>query len=305
MFTIKLFSVRAVALGAFVVLCTGGAFAQSSTSVLLAPSQQLAQAQPASAKDTGAGNAAVMPSAENSKKWSIYWGWNRSSYSDSEIHFTGADHDFTLKNVAANDIQTDASTKNIFGTYLNPGQITIPQTNFRLAYQYDTDTAFALNLDHMKYVVAQDQVVPITGQIKGVQQNQGTQVIADNWLNYEHTDGLNIVSLEWEKQRQVDWFGVGHRSKLFGLVGLGVVIPKSNVTMHMVNQSRNDEFHFAGYSAAVGGGLEVDVYKDVFFRTAYKYGYVDLPDVLTSARGDKASQQFTFNELLIAIGIRF
>lgn len=75
--------------------------------------------------------------------------------------------------------------------------------------------------------------------------------------------------------------------------------------MHMIGQSRNDEFHFAGYSASIGAGVEVDVYKDVFFRSAYKYGYVNLPDVLTSARGDKASQHVTFNELIVAVSIRF
>jgi hypothetical protein len=241
--------------------------------------------------------------AANAKKWSVYWGWNRSNYSNSDIHFSGSDHDFTLRGVEAIDIQTDVS-QHLFDTYLNPSEITIPQTNLRIAYQYNSDTAIAFNLDHMKYVVVQDQSVPISGQILGVTQS-GQQIIGDKWLNYEHTDGLNIVSLELEKQRAVDWFGANHNAKLFGLVGLGVVIPKSNVTMHMINQVRNDEFHFAGYSVSAGAGLEVDVYKDVFFRTAYKMGYVDLPDVLTSSRGDKASQHFTYNELLIALGIRF
>jgi hypothetical protein len=241
--------------------------------------------------------------AANAKKWSVYWGWNRSNYSNSDIHFSGSDHDFTLRGVEAIDIQTDVS-QHLFDTYLNPSEITIPQTNLRIAYQYNSDTAIAFNLDHMKYVVVQDQSVPISGQILGVAQS-GQQIIGDKWLNYEHTDGLNIVSLELEKQRAVDWFGANHKAKLFGLVGLGVVIPKSNVTMHMINQVRNDEFHFAGYSVSAGAGLEVDVYKDVFFRTAYKMGYVDLPDVLTSSRGDKASQHFTYNEFLIALGIRF
>ncbi|MEY3447361.1 MAG: hypothetical protein RIR45_2116 [Pseudomonadota bacterium] len=247
--------------------------------------------------------SAALQDAANSKKWSVYWGWNRSNYSASDIHFTGTDHDFTLRGVAANDIQTDVS-QHLFDTYLNPSEITIPQTNLRIAYQYNADTAIAVNLDHMKYVVAQDQSVPISGQILGVAQS-GQQVLANNWLNFEHTDGLNIVTLELEKQRPVDWFGENHAAKVFALAGVGLVLPKTNATMHMINQVRNDQFHFAGYSVGMGAGLDVDVYKDVFFRTAYKTGYVDLPDVLTSARGDKASHHFTYNELLIALGIRF
>jgi opacity protein-like surface antigen len=272
--------------------------------VLLTPCIVFAQTAPGVARAEVDSVKSTAQPIENPKRWSIYWGWNRSNYSKSDIHFKGTDHDFTLKNVEATDLQTDVTTKDIFTYYLNPAGMTIPQTNLRLAYQWDADTAIALNLDHMKYVVVQDQSVDINGQIRGVNQ-AGDQVIADNWLNYEHTDGLNIVSLEYEKQRQVGWFGSGHRSKVFANVGLGIVIPKTNATMHMIGQSRNDEFHAAGYSASVGFGLEVDVYKDVFFRTAYKYGYVNLPDVLTSARGDKASQHFTFNELIIAVGMRF
>jgi opacity protein-like surface antigen len=283
------------------VLCVGLlltpclCFSQAAPSVVLVQGQIL---------PAGSGSGAPSSPVDKPKRWSVYWGWNRSNYSKSDIHFTGADHDFTLKNVEATDLQTDISFKDIYTYYLNPAGMTIPQTNLRLAYQWSADTAIALNLDHMKYVVVQDQSVAINGNIGGVNQS-GDQVIADDWLNYEHTDGLNIVSLELEKQRQVGWFGSGHRSKVFATLGLGIVIPKSNVTMHMIGQNRNDEFHSAGYSASVGAGVEVDVYKDVFFRSAYKYGYVNLPDVLTSARGDKASQHFTFNELIVAVGIRF
>lgn len=284
-------------------LALPSSFARITNTVLLAdaaPNKSVPIAATA-AVDT---RTAAQKDADTTKRWSVYWGWNRSTYSHSDIHFKGSDHDFTIKDVEAKDMQSDVGGGGLFQYFLNPAEMTIPQTNMRLAYQYNADTAVALNLDHMKYVVTQDQSVPIEGQIKGVTQS-GQQVIADNWLNYEHTDGLNIVSLELEKQSPVDWFGDNHHAKVFALAGVGVVIPKSNVTMHMVNQVRNDEFHLAGYSVGVGAGLEVDVYKDVFFRTAYKYGYVNLPDVLTSARGDKAAQSFTYNELLIAVGVRF
>ena len=288
-----------------VVGCAVAFLAVSAGAAQSAPIGLLAQgASPQPDAPAVPARTAAQKDAENSKRWSMYWGWNRASYSHSDIHFTGSDHDFMLKDVAANDMQSEAGIQGIARYYLNPAAITIPQTNVRIAYQWDSNTAIALNLDHMKYVVAQDQSVPISGQINGTTQS-GQQVISDNWLNYEHTDGLNVVSLEVEKQRPVEWFGDNHHAKIFVLAGLGVVLPKTNVTMHMIGQVRNDQFHLAGYSAGVGAGLEVDVYKDVFFRTAYKYGYVNLPDVLTSARGDKASQFFTYNELLIAVGMRF
>jgi hypothetical protein len=249
-------------------------------------------------------NNTISNTTSNAKKWSLYWGWNRSIYSKSDIHFSGVDHDFTLKNVEAVDRQNDVSLDSIFNVFLNPANISIPETNARLAYQLDGNTAVALNLDHMKYVVVQDQSVPISGQINGVTQS-GNQVIAADWMTYEHTDGLNVVSLEYEKQQPVDWLGDANNARVFGLVGIGVLIPKTNARMGMVGQERNDEFHLAGYSVGVGAGFEADFWKNYFFRCAYKLGYINMPDVQTSARGDKASQSFYYNELLMALGIRF
>ena len=285
------------------LFCAAGLVVAATThaqtsSVVLAQAQPVATSLPAAPSKT-----AAQIDAENSKKWSVYWGWNRSNYSNSTIRFKGQDHDFTLHDVKATDLQTNTGLADIFKYYLNPAEMTIPQTNLRVAYQLNGDTAIALNLDHMKYVVTQDQSVAIEGQINGVAQS-GQQVIADNWLNFEHTDGLNIISIELEKQKKVDWFGAD-RARVFALVGLGVVIPKTNATMHMIGQTRNDEFHLAGWSVGAGAGLEVDMTKSVFLRSAYKIGYVDLPDVVTSARGDKASHHFTYNELLIAVGYRF
>jgi hypothetical protein len=260
-----------------------------------------AQSNPAATADSKTQSAAARD-AENTKKWSVYWGWNRSNYSNSDIHFWGDGHDFTIKNAQASDMQTDLS--HLFDIYLHPANITIPQTNLRVAYQYNADTAIALNLDHMKYVMTIGQVAEVVGTANGAALS-GTREINDSFVAFEHTDGLNVISLEIEKQRPVDLFGSAYPARVFALAGIGIVIPKSNVTMAVIGQTRNDEFHVAGYSAGLGAGLEVDFYKDFFFRTAYKFGYVNLPDVLTSARGDKASHHFTYNEILVAAGMRF
>jgi len=270
--------------------------------VLLAQTATVAQA--AEAAPAAKAKTPAEKDGANAKRWSVSWGWNRSTYSNSDIHFKGVDHDFTLRDVQATDRPGEVSMGTIFDTYLNPLNLSLPQTNLRVAYQYSADTAIALNLDHMKYVMVQDVSAPISGQINGVAQS-GQQLLSENWMTYEHTDGLNIISLEIEKQRPVDWFGANYKSKVFGLAGIGIALPKSNVKMGMINQQRNDEFHLAGYSLSAGAGLEVDVWRDLFVRGTYKFGYVDLPDVLTSSRGDKASQHFTFNELIFALGWRF
>ncbi len=247
---------------------------------------------------------AFVKESQAARKWSVYWGWNRATYSNSDIHFSGKDHDFTLRSVYATDMPTLADWDGVTRFYLNPGAITIPQTNLRVGYQWDATTAIALNLDHMKYVMKQNQTVAIDGQIKGVAQSGGKMLTSD-FLTFEHTDGLNVLSIEIEKQRSLDIFGPSLHVKGFVVAGVGIVMPKSNVSMGMVGRERNDEFHVAGYSAGVGAGLEVDVLKDVFVRTACKVGFVDMPDVVTSSEGDKASHHFNYNEVLIAVGMRF
>jgi len=291
---------------AWCALCalTGGvqgpATAQTADTVLLA------QASPVSASPVKRDAASPLQAAASaSRKWSVYWGWNRSTYSNSDIHFWGADHDFTLSSVKANDMQADVTTENIFGTFLSPANMTLPQTNLRIAYQVSPDTAWALNLDHMKYVVTPDQAVAFSGRINNDSQTGATRTLSTNYLNFEHTDGLNVVSVEYEKQYPVTQWKAPFASRWVALVGAGIVYPKTNVTLNMLGRSRNDQFHLAGYSAGGGVGWEADFLDSWFFRSMFKMGYVTLPDVLTSSQGDKASHNFTYNELLIALGKRF
>ena len=277
------------------------AWAQAADTVLLA------QASPAAVSPVkrDASPSPLQAAASARRKWSVYWGWNRSTYSNSDIHFWGADHDFTLSGVKANDMQADVTTENIFGTFLNPGNMTLPQTNLRIAYQVSPDTAWALNLDHMKYVVTPDQTVGFSGNTQPDNLTGNTRTLSTNYLNFEHTDGLNVVSVEYEKQFPVTQWKAPFASRWVALVGAGIVYPKTNVTLNMLGRSRNDQFHLAGYSAGGGVGWEADFLDSWFFRSMFKMGYVTLPDVLTSSQGDKASHNFTYNELLIAVGKRF
>lgn len=89
------------------------------------------------------------------------------------------------------------------------------------------------------------------------------------------------------------------------MIGAGIVIPKSNITMTMLGQVRNDKFHLAGTNLDLAGGFEVDLLKDYFARTTYKVGRVNLSDVVTSARQDKASQKINYQEASLTLGIRF
>jgi hypothetical protein len=236
-------------------------------------------------------------------KWSVSWGWNWEGYSKSDIHFSGSDHNFTLKNVSAKDKQDALSLNTIVTKWLNPAKMTLPQTNTRVAYQLNADTAIALNLDHMKYVVSDGQTVNASGYYGSTTYAAGaTQLLNPSFMHFEHTDGLNVVTLEYEKQYPLAGY---QGARAFWLVGAGVVVPKSNVTMNMVGQTRTDKYHLAGYAVNGAVGLEKDFATDLFIRSTAKFGHVNMNDVVTSARGDKASHRFQFSEFSITAGYRF
>ncbi len=63
----------------------------------------------------------------------VYWGWNVSSYTNSDITFKGDDYNFTLDDVEAFDRPTPFNAHD----YFNPAQLTIPQFNFSTVFVFD------------------------------------------------------------------------------------------------------------------------------------------------------------------------
>lgn len=237
-----------------------------------------------------------------------YWGWNNADYSDSNIHFRGNGNDFTLYDVQAKDRQTTFSSFQLYHTYLNPGRITIAQYDWRIGYFVADNWAVSLGFDHMKYVMVQDQTVDISGTIvnPGFERpdpTRGQQQLTGDFLTFEHTDGLNMISLETEYFLPLWNLGNEFDFALFTGAGAGIMYPKSNVKL--LSGQRNDEWHVAGYATSIKFGAETTLWHNYFIRILVKYGYVDMDDILTSNKGDKASQTFYFDEYIGAFGYRF
>lgn len=241
-------------------------------------------------------------------QWYGYWGWNNATYSDSDIHFHGDDHDFTLYNVKAKDRQTDVNLYQLHHSFLNPGRLTIPQYNWRFGYFITDNWSVSLGFDHMKYVMVQDQTVSASGHIDraGFVRNYqpgDREKLTDDFLTYEHTDGFNMISLETERFLPLLRWDDKMDLALFAGFGAGILYPKSNVKL--LSGERNDEWHVAGHSTLVKVGFETTLWKQFFFRFTGKYGYADMNDVLTSSKGDKADQKFYYDEYMGVFGLRF
>ena len=246
----------------------------------------------------------------NKGKFFAHWGWNWASYSDSDIRFKGENYDFVLSDVKARDTPSKFSFKKYFGIT----NITKPQTNFRIGYFFKENYTVSIGVDHMKYVVNNDQFVTIDGTISignlkydGIYNNQKIQLTED-FLRLEHTDGLNYLNIELKRFDNIDhWFGFNSKNLQVNLTegfGVGVLYPKTDTSL--LGKERHDDYHLSGWGVSAIAGLNVTFLKHFYIQSAYKIGYIDMPDIKTSLNTlESASQSFFFFENNIVIGGKF
>lgn len=235
------------------------------------------------------------------------WGYNRAFFSKSAIHFMGEEYDFTLKNTIAKDRQSPLSVKN----YLNITNLTIPQYNFCLGILLPNNLSFTIGQDHMKYVVSAYSTAVLNGythihdEFEGDYNNQEI-VITPDFLQYEHTDGLNYVHASLTKEKQV-LISKNRKASLAVNIGIhgGVVIPRSDITL--MHFARNNKFHLAGYGLGLNAGIKSVFLRYCFFKLDNKMGYINMPDILTRGIGytDRAKQAFTFIEFYYSFGVQY
>lgn len=245
--------------------------------------------------------------ATNKGKFFLFWGGNRGYYSQSDINFKGNGYDFTLYDVAAVD-----RPKGWHIDYINPLRMTIPQTNARVGYFFSDNWSISAGVDHMKYVMKQNQTVKMSGTISGSGTshdgvyNNADKVLTEDFLTFEHTDGLNYVTLELSRVDDI--------SKLFGIrntdifqvnltegLGFGVLYPRSNTKL--LNKERYDEFHVAGVGMSAKAGLNLVFFKHLMIIGELKGGYINMHDIrTTNSISDKASQDFFYFQTMLALG---
>ncbi|MCC9041569.1 hypothetical protein LNQ81_02435 [Myroides sp. M-43] len=252
----------------------------------------------------------------NKGKFYIYWGGNRGYFTNSDIRFRGDDYDFTLENVQASD-----RPKGWHIDYINPTRMTIPQTNLRVGYFISDKYNISFGVDHMKYVMDQDKIVNYTGHYPGsndtgengngiygerVPGEPGKVLLTEEFLTFEHTDGLNYINAEINRVDDISkLFGIWNTDKvqinLTEGVGFGLVFPKTNTKL--LGKERYDEFHVAGLGFSAKAGLNITFFKHFFVQAELKGGYIDMYDVrTTSDKADKAMHNFWFGQTVIAFG---
>ena len=244
--------------------------------------------------------------AHNKGKFYIFWGGNRESFSKSDIRFKGADYDFTLHNVAAHD-----KPKGFHIDYFNPARMTIPQTNLRIGYFISDHYNISIGFDHMKYVMYNDKRVSYSGYYPNpgtYNENpaNGELTLDEDFLLFEHTDGLNYVNTEISRVDDISkLFKINNTDKIQVNVtegiGGGFLYPKTNTTL--LGKDRYDEFNIAGYGVSAKVGLNLTFFKYFFIQTELKGGYIEMNNIRTTQdKADSAEQNFWFLQRILTVG---
>lgn len=244
--------------------------------------------------------------AHNKGKFYVSWGGNRESYTKSDVNFRGDNYNFTVENMQAHD-----KPKGWNVDYINPTRMTIPQTNFRLGYYISDHYSVSVGWDHMKYVMTQFQTANLSGYIntnEGFDDvfNHTPKVMSEDFLTYEHTDGLNYVNAEFARHDDVSkLFSIGNTDviqiNLSEGLGAGVLYPKTNTML--MGRDRHDAFHVSGYGVAAKAALNITFLKHFYIQGELKGGYINMNDIRTTANAsDKASQHFMFLQRIIEVG---
>ena len=245
--------------------------------------------------------------AHNKGKFYIYWGGNRERYTESDIRFKGNGYDFTLYNVEAHD-----KPKGWHCDYVNPLRMTIPQTNLRIGYFINDHYNISIGVDHMKYVMYQDKTVDYSGSYPdrgtyGEAVAPGQVLLTEDFLTFEHTDGLNYVNTEFSRVDDISsklfktWNSDKVQINITEGLGAGLMYPRSNTKL--MGKERYDEFHIAGYGISAKAGLNLTFFKHYFIQTELKGGYINMNDVrTTNDPADRAEHEFWFLQRIITVG---
>lgn len=240
-------------------------------------------------------------------KFFMYFGWNRSRYSKSDIHFHGTGYDFTLKNVVAHDRPTPFNLIR----YANPLTMTIPQYQYRIGYYINNKFAISLGFNHMKYVMDSLQTLEINGFIdtpeagpyNGSYQHQNIKVTKD-FLTFEHTNGLNYIDVNFDRTETI-WESRQKKISLSAVmgVGAGILYPKSDVRLF---GAERDHWHVAGYGFSSHMALRFEFLTNMFIQAQMEGGYINMPDIITTQDiHARADQHFLYFEGTAMIGSYF
>lgn len=246
-------------------------------------------------------------SANHRGDFFFYWGYNRTSFGPSDLHFSGPEYNFTVHRASAHDRPSEPGL-----IYIDPARFSIPQYNYRLGYFIGKNFSISGGLDHIKYVMDQNQTARVSGYIsaaasekyQGVYKNKEMNISRD-FLRFEHTNGFNLATMEaeylWPVAKIKNWLRFSFNSGVGGFL----IVTKTDVALF--GQGLDNDFHLAGYAMTAKGGPRLEFWHSLFLAYEWKWGYATLPDVIlkNAASPDRGHHNVQFLEKYVVVGKYF
>ncbi len=236
------------------------------------------------------------------KKGTIYinWGYNRDWYSTSTIHFINTktdNYDFVFVNAKAHD-------KPDMERYWQLNRLTIPQYDLNIGYLFNNnhDLGIELSWNHLKYVVTDNQVVHVTGNIRGQYIDKDTLVTPD-FVHLQHTNGNNYLMVNLVKRQRI-LKGESFQLSGIGKVGAG---PLMSYTISTILGSHDSgHFYYHGWVSGVSVGLRLNIYKYVFVQTDLQGAYANYTNTeLGADHQGRSTQRFYSLQYMWSGGLNF
>ncbi|MEN9523058.1 MAG: hypothetical protein RL065_1435, partial [Bacteroidota bacterium] len=238
----------------------------------------------------------------------FHWGYNRSFYSNSNVRLKGDDFDLTFYQLKAKDKPYKFNMVN----YIDPTSMWVPQYNYRLGFYLNEHVSVSVGLDHMKYVVDQNQSAVVTGDASANFPNSkgfplhydGTSMPLKGFMYLDHTNGLNLISADIDYRTKI----YQHKKIELALKsGVGVAMMVTKSELHLMDYGIDNEFNKCGFAFSSYQGVELTIGKYFFIRPQVRMGWIDLTGFLLNGRYDsgRGYQNFAFVEGMVVAGSYF
>lgn len=226
------------------------------------------------------------------REYFVSWGYNGDRFANSDLHINqpSLGNDFTLVGMRVRD--SKAWTDGLFAHSL-----TVPQYNFRFGLFFNEKWGLEVALDHIKWIVKEDQSVRMTGTLNGAPVDTEL-TLTEDVLRYQLNNGANPIFVNLIRRVRL----AGERGRFGHLVflakaGGGFAIPHSENTVF--GQPNDKGFQFAkGWNMDAAAAVRADLWKGLYFEFEDKLLYARYFGIKVdngTARHSVKANEWNFN----------
>jgi hypothetical protein len=206
----------------------------------------------------------------------VYWGYNRSFYTNSKISFFGPGYDFSLAGVQATDRPSPD-----FITYVDPSTLTVPQFNARIGFNFKKKWALSFGYDHMKYVIVHGPTYLLSGRINPLidpisnwsgDYNAVPVTTDESTLHYENTNGMNYIRAEISHIDKL--VRASNAFAIYSVSGLGAGLVLNYNDFTFAGEKSMTTLSLSGVGASAHLGLRLEFFRHFFLQANNSVGFL-------------------------------